>query len=91
MKYLIWQLELSVCSCSFFTLLINENKKKNDFHTSKNNYLCVKQPNSVSSVRLETKPLSVHEFTSRAKKLMLLKSQHRPVVQFHEQYSTNKT
>ena len=58
--------------------------------------LHVKQPDIImSGVRLETKPLSVHVLTvhlhNMQKKMMFLKSQHRLVVQFHENYSTNTT
>ena len=101
---MICQLQLSVVSCSFFTLLINEKKNSHFFQTSKINYyfvcepqmLHVKQPDIImSGVRLETKPLSVHVLTvhlhNMQKKLMFLKSQHWLVVQFHEYYSTNTT
>ena len=49
----------------------------------------------MSGVQLETKPLSVHVLTvhlhNMQKKMMFLKSQHRLVIQFHENYSTNTT
>ena len=78
----------------YFIYYFKKWKKGNDFHNSKNYYFCVwttrclhiKQPDIVSSVLLVKKPLSVHctwidsSFT-----------QHRLVIQFHEQYSTNTT
>ena len=57
--------------------------------------LHVKQPGIVFSVRIEMKPLSLHDFRVHLhytrKKKMILKSQHRLVVQFHDQYSTTTT